>query len=182
VPGQLGDQSQVAGHVEQVGDGRPAQVVAAEGAQPGLGGAPLAGEPDGAGVEAAFETGPETAFETGPETAFETWRGGSSSPMTPTTPARPWTWWIPTALFGAAAVLMMAAGTAGSAQVLDAAPPCDFLCLEGPISAYFFAGMFLVAAGLAEGASLASSASRTRSDGAAHTAISDAVGASGTIS
>ena len=80
--------------------------------------------------------------------------------MTPTTPARPWTWWIATALFGAAAVLMVAAGTAGSAQVLDAAPPCDFLCLEGPISAFLFAGMFLVAAGLAEAASLASSASR----------------------
>jgi hypothetical protein len=55
---------------------------------------------------------------------------------------------------------MVAAGTAGSAQVLEAAPPCDYLCLEGPFSAFLFAGMFLVAAGLAEVAALTTSASR----------------------
>jgi hypothetical protein len=80
--------------------------------------------------------------------------------MTPTTPARPWTSWIPTAIFGVAAVLMLAAGTAGSAQLLAAAPPCDYLCLAGPFAAFLFAGTFLVAAGLAEVAALATSASR----------------------
>jgi hypothetical protein len=76
--------------------------------------------------------------------------------------ATPRTTWIPTAIFGTATLLLLAAGTAGSAQLLAAEPPCgpgDF-CFYQPISTFLFAGAFIVAAGLASGATVASLGSR----------------------
>jgi hypothetical protein len=59
-------------------------------------------------------------------------------------------------------LLLLAAGTVGSAQFLEAEPPCTpqaFLCVQ-PILAFLFRGAFLVAAGLTAGAALASLKSR----------------------
>jgi hypothetical protein len=69
---------------------------------------------------------------------------------------------IPTTLFGVAALLLLAAGTAGSAQLVQAEPPCGphELCVSQPVSGMLFSAGFLVAAGLAGGAALWSTTGR----------------------